>query len=97
MAQETRIWSCVVILFAALSAGAFTLQLFIGLPQGYDFLLPRLGGVAFAIWIACLIGSYCRLGRRARWLLLTVPFVLFWPGLALFITAACMAHPSGCP
>jgi hypothetical protein len=62
------------------------------LARGND--VPDSGAVALSIWLAwiwigVLIAAIIFRGRRALWFLVQAPFVLYWPGMWIFVAHAC--------
>jgi hypothetical protein len=49
------------------------------------------------LWIAFLFIAIFRFRRRGLWLLIGLPFALYWPFIAFLILWGCAHDPQSCP
>lgn len=47
-------------------------------------------------WFVLLSVALFRFGRRGLWLLIGLPFVLYWPLFVWMFAKACAENPKGC-
>ena len=84
-------WLVITLVVAMLAFWLGPLR-FLVFARGND--VPDSGAVALSIWLAwiwigVLIAAIIFRGRRALWFLVQAPFVLYWPGMWIFVAHAC--------